>query len=154
MTRRFFPGWAGRLAPFTSMKLLQSSLLCVAAVLGLGSCGLFLPKPDFKPHDRRAVVPQDFLFSTYKPLNDYLDTPVHVQITEVPLTQVFDLPVLDALNYEWTRRPKDNPPVTVHRIGMTRRQLLWAMAQDHTLTMLPVINPRGHSYIEIRSREQ
>jgi hypothetical protein len=123
----------------------------LAAVV-LPSCGLLLPKPDYKPHDKLAVVPQDFLFTTHAPFNTWLDTPVRMQVTEMPLIEVFDHPALRRLRIVWTRRPKENPPVTIHRIAITRRQILWSLSQDHQLTMLPVTLPDGQSYVEIIAR--
>jgi hypothetical protein len=129
--------------------------LCGLAAALVTSCGLMLPKPDYKPHDKLAVVPQDFLFTTHAPFNSWLDTPVRLQITEMPLTEVFEHPALRRLNVVWTRRPKDNPKITIHRIAITRRQILWSLSQDHQLTMLPVTVPGGRdSYVEIIARER
>ncbi len=134
-----------------AMKNLLSPLHAVflAVALLLPSCTV---KPDFKPHDKLAVVPQDFLFSTNRAFNDWLDTPLHIQITEVPLKEVFHHPALRELSVVWVGRLRDNPHVTVHRVAITRRQLLWSMAQDHQLLMIAVPVPGGQSYVEIRQR--
>jgi len=133
------------------MNKLSALFLITCCCTQIG-CWSFIPKPDFKPHDKLAVLPQEFLFSTYGPLNDYLDTPVHVQITEMPLSQVFYHPTLSRLNYHFVRMPAGDPLITIQRIGVTRRQLLWSLAQDHSLNMLPVTRRGGDSYIEVRAR--
>ena len=119
----------------------------------LSSCVFWGHRPDFKPHDKMAVVPQEFLFTGHGPFNDWLDTPVHIQISDMPLTEVFEHPALRQLRVVWVNHPVENPPVTLHRLGITRRQLLWALGQDHQLTMLAQTVPGGQSYVEIRSRE-
>jgi hypothetical protein len=128
-------------------------VLMLGAVAGLTSCVFWDHKPDLKPHDKRAVVPQEFLYTTHQPFTDWLDTPVHIQITNMPLTEVFSHPALRQLRVRWMNLPKENPEVTIHRLGITRRQLLWALGQDHELTMLAQTVPGGYSYVEIRSRE-
>ncbi len=111
------------------------------------------PRADYKPHDRRAVVPQDFLFTTHKPMNEWLDTPVYVQLTEVPLSQVFSQPVLSKLNTRLVNMPPDDPRITMYRTAISRRQLLWSLSQDHKLTMIPHHVPNGSSFVEIRGRK-
>lgn len=129
-----------------------------AAVLPLAllcsSCGLFEPKPKYKAVDAKAVVPPDFLFTRYAPLNAWLDTGVRVQIFDVPLTEVVNEPPLRGLNYKFINMPVTNPTIFIDKIGMTRRQLLWALSQDYQLHMTPVFGPDGHTaYLELRSRE-
>ncbi|MFN0127472.1 MAG: hypothetical protein ACKV19_12385 [Verrucomicrobiales bacterium] len=117
------------------------------------SCGLFEMKPDYKPHDKMAVVPQEFLYTGHGPFNDWLDTPVHIQITNMPMSEVFQHPALRDLRVVWVERPVEDPLITIHRLAVTRRQLLWALGQDHQLTMLAQTVPGGMSYVEIRRRE-
>lgn len=118
------------------------------------SCGVFDPKPKYKLVDPKAVVPQDFLFTRYGPLNDWLDTAVRVQIFDVPLTQVFNEPALRGLNYVFVIPPVTNPTIFIDKLGLTRRQLLWAIAQDYQLHLTPVFGADGRTAtIEIRSRE-
>jgi len=127
----------------------------VAALCGLTSlvsCSMLELKPDYKPHDKLAVVPQEFLYTGHEPFNKWLDTPVHIQITDMPLIDVFEHPALRSLRVVWVDLPKANPPITIHRLAITRRQLLWALGQDHQLTMLAHTVPGGQSYVEIRSR--
>lgn len=133
-------------------KILPSVCASVLALLFLGSCALLPPKPDYKPHDKMAVVPQEFLYTGHKPFNDWLDTAVWIHVTDMPMSQVFLHPALSSLRVEWVEAPKKDPLITIHRIAITRRQLLWALAQDHQLTMLPVVVPGGRSYVEIRAR--
>lgn len=141
---------------FIVMILYFSRVLAVASLAGLSSCQVWMfgdVKPDYKPHDKMAVVPQEFLYTGHRPLNDWLDTPVQIQITEMPLTEVFEHPALRDLRVVWMNQPKDNPPITIHRLAITRRQLLWALGQDHQLTMLARTVPGGRSYVEVRARE-
>jgi hypothetical protein len=131
-------------------------VIAMAGALILPSCemvfpNLLLPKPDLKPHDEIGVVPQDFLFTQHAPLNRWLDTPVYVQMIDVPLTRVFDHAALRGLHHRWTVSPRFNPRITVYRVAITRRQLLWSIAQDYKLTLLPVTVPGGYSYIEVRA---
>ena len=131
-------------------SLPRLGVCCVLALLS--SCSLLELKPDYKPHDKLAVVPQEFLFTGHEPFNEWLDTPVHIHLTEVPLMDVFEHPALRALRVEWTKPPKENPLITIHRVAITRRQLLWALGQDHQLTMIAHTVPGGQSYVEIRAR--
>jgi hypothetical protein len=138
------------------MILFFSRVLVLGSLAFLVSCRLWQfwdVKPDLKPHDKMAVVPQEFLYTGHEPFNEWLDTPVQIQITDVPLTEVFEHPALRQLRVVWVSRPKENPPITIHRLAMTRRQLLWALGQDHQLTMLAQTVPGGQSYVEIRARE-
>ena len=126
-------------------------LIAVMAASVLPSCGL-VPKPDYKPHDKLAVVPQEFLYTDNHSFNEWLDTPLRLQITDMPLTEVFRHPALRELEVVWVGSLRENPRITIHRVAITRRQILWSMAQDHQLLMLPVIRPGQQSYVEIRQR--
>lgn len=118
------------------------------------SCDVFGPKPKYKAVDPNAVVPPDFLFTRYAPLNSWLDTAVRVQIFDVPLTEVIHEPPLRGLNYQFINPPVTNPTIFIDKVGMTRRQLLWALSQDYQLHMTPVFGPDGKSAVlELRSRE-
>lgn len=135
----------------TAMKnLLSPFRAAVLVCVLLPSCNLLLPKPDFKPHDKLAVVPQDFLFSTNRAFNEWLDTPLQIHFTELPLREVFAHPALRDLNVRWVGTIDGSPRVTIHRVAITRRQLLWAVAQDHQLLMTAIAVPNGDSYVEIR----
>ncbi len=136
--------------PMISIVFRVAVLCGAAATL---SCSLLEPKPDYKPHDKMAVVPQEFLYTGYKPFAEWLDTPVHIQITNVPLLDVFEHPALRDLRVVWLNQPASNPPITIHRLAITRRQLLWALGQDHQLTMLAQTVPGRESYVEIRAQE-
>lgn len=138
------------------MIVFLSRILVVGVLVAMTSCRLWQfwdVRPDYKPHDKNAVVPQEFLYTGHKPFNDWLDTPVHIQITDVPLTEVFEHPALRQLRVVWVNRPAENPLITIHRLAITRRQLLWALGQDHQLTLLAQTIPGGNSYVEIRARE-
>jgi hypothetical protein len=136
------------------MKFFPVRAAALLLAVACPSCGLFDPKPKYKAVDPNAVVPQNFLFTRYTPLNDWLDTAVRVQIFDVPLTQVFNEPALSGLNYRWVNQPLSNPTIFIDKLGLTRRQLLWAIGQDYQLHMTPVFGPDGRTAtIEIRSRE-
>ncbi len=135
------------------MKLILRSL-AVTVALASASCNLFEPKPPMKITDAAAVVPPDFLFSRYAPLNAWLDTSVRVQIFDVPLMDTFQTPALRGLNYRIISRPEHNPLITIDKPGLTRRQLLWALSQDHALHLSAIFTPDGGpAWIEIRSRQ-
>ncbi len=137
------------------MKRFFAPLLLAALVAGMSSCSLLEEKPDFKPVAPRGVVPQEFLFTMHAPLNAWLDTPVVVHMDEVPLNKIFEQPALRGLNHRWASVPKIMPKITVHRIAITRRQLLWSLAQDHGLQMIPVHDGHGgECYVEIRNRQE
>ena len=111
------------------------------------------PQPDNKVYDIGAVTPPEFLFTRSEALNQWLDTPVRVQIHDVPLMDVFHHNCLRGLQYAVIKRPQKNPAVTIDKIAMTRRQILWALSHDHQLHMTPAYNSKGNvSHIEIRSR--
>lgn len=138
------------------MILNFSRVLALGSLAFLTSCRFWMfwdVKPDYKPHDKMAVVPQEFLYTGSKSFNQWLDTPVQIQVTEMPLMEVFEHPALRQLRVVWVNRPKDNPVITIHRLAMTRRQLLWALGQDHQLTMLARTLPGGRSCVEIHARE-
>jgi hypothetical protein len=144
------------------MRHFTSPLLALTAVLGsavlLPSCKPFLfIDPPMTPWDHQGVFQQTFLFSKYQPLNAFLDTPVYVHIDDVPLDNVFDHPALRPLKYSFVQKPKYEkgliPRVTIHQVALTRRQLLWAIAQDYNLEMHPIINPNGQCYIDIQAEK-
>lgn len=108
----------------------------------------------FKPYDARAVIPQDFLYSKYQPLNDWLDTPVQIQIMEKRLLDVLNEPALRGLAIRVVRAPRLNPVITMKHLAMTRRQLLWTLAQDYQLDMtLIFLEYDQGGYIEVRARQ-
>lgn len=136
------------------MKFLTVRSAAALLALTCSSCGIFDPKPKYNIVDAKAVVPQEFLFSRYTPLNNWLDTPVRVQIFDVPLSQVINEPCLRGLNYRVINQPASDPLIFIDKIGLTRRQLLWSLAQDYQLHLTLNFGPDGTtSYIEIRSRE-
>ena len=113
------------------------------------------PRPDLHPARMKAVIPQEFLLSEYRPLNDWLDESVRVDIQEVPLSQVFQEPALAGLNHNLSNFPvEDESYVSINELALTRRQLLWAIGQDYKLDMVPRFDPAGGtSYIDIRKKD-
>ena len=101
-----------------------------------------------------AVVPADFLFTRYAPLNRWLDQPMRVLILDTKLTDCFNHEALRGIRYQWVISPKENPVINIDRVAMTRRQLLWALAQDHLIQMTAKHGPNGElEYLELRSRD-
>jgi hypothetical protein len=141
--------------PFSPAKLAILLTAATVAVTGF-SCRPFIGiKQPYTPYDVQGVVPQTFLYTKYAPLNQFLDTPVYVQIDEVSLDQVFSHPALQPLNYRFSRKPVGKMPiVSIHQLGLTRRQLLWGLAKDYQLQMFPVLDPYGSCFIEIRANRQ
>lgn len=131
------------------------------AIAGVTSCSSIKqainPEPDLHPARPKAVVPQDFLFTEYLPLNKWLDQSVRVDILDVPLSSVFQHPALSGLNHNLTGfspGDKDEANITIHEVALTRRQLLWSLSQDHKLAMVPKFDAQGGtSYIDIRVEE-
>jgi hypothetical protein len=135
------------------MMLHPARLLASLLLFSLASCGLLDPKPKNQAADKLAVVPAEFLFTRYGPLNQWLDSMVRVQIFDVPLKEVIYEPALRGINYKIIQAPLENPTIFIDKIAMTRRQLLWALAQDHQLHLTPVFDGEGGpACIEIRSR--
>ncbi|MEZ5328760.1 MAG: hypothetical protein R3F19_27250 [Verrucomicrobiales bacterium] len=134
-----------------------STSLAALAIIGLASCSSLKqainPKPNLQPARAKALVPQEFLLTDYTPLNEWLDTPVHVDILNVPLSKVFQQPSLAGLNHNLTgfSQGEDEPNVTLNEVAITRRQLLWSLSQDYKLAMVPKFDAQGgSSYIDIR----
>lgn len=135
------------------MSFRPATLLVSLLALSCSACGLLDPKPKYKAADPMAVVPVEFLFSRYEPLNRWLDTPVRVQIFDVPLSHVIHQPCLTGINYRVIEMPEDDPIIFLDKIALTRRQLLWSLAQDYQLHLTPVFDAHGGpARIEIRSR--
>ncbi len=135
------------------MKFSSVHLLATLALLGLPGCGMFDPHPNYHAADRMAVVPPEFLHSRYGPLNAWLDTPVRVQIYDVPLSKITQEPCLRGINYRVKQVPSENPNIFIDKLALTRRQLLWSLSQDYQLHMsLAFDSAQGPACIEIRSR--
>ena len=82
-----------------------------------------------------------------------MDTPVRVYYNEVSLEEIFNNAPLTGLSYNFIKKPKEMPLVSIDSIGITRRQLLWAIAHDNNLNMSLKSLPNGHpSEIIIRDR--
>ena len=121
--------------------------------IALVSCSIFNPKPKPGLVEPKAAVPADFLFSWHAPYNKWMDTPVRVYYNEVPLEEIFKNAPLIGLSYNFIKKPKESPLVSIDSIGITRRQLLWAIAHDNNLNMSLKALPNGHpSEIIIRDR--
>ena len=135
------------------MKFSPVYFLAPIIFLSFSSCSLLGSRPRNQAADKLAVVPPEFLFSHYEPLNQWLDTKVRVQIFDVPLNRVFNHPCLKGINYRTVQPSNENPTIFIDKIALTRRQLLWSLAQNNQLHMTPVFDTNGgEACIEIRSR--
>ncbi|MGD1018704.1 MAG: hypothetical protein ABSA12_05230 [Verrucomicrobiia bacterium] len=95
--------------------------------------------------------PEDFLSSTDKSLNQWLDTAVDVDLADV---RIIHLPLTDAfsgLRIAITRAdaPVESLKVTLHASEITRRQALWLLAQKYELTMIVQQLPGQPPYVGI-----
>ena len=121
----------------------------------LSSCETIVPTSERQSSAPLAVVPQKFLYNTYEPLNLWLDTPVEVYMIDIPVKDVFTQPVFADLNYKITNIPETGKLVNVESFGITRRQLLWAIAHEHGLRMRARHGSEDtESFIEITGRSR
>ena len=129
------------------------AVLLILIPIALISCSIFNPKPKPGLVEPKAAVPADFLFSWHAPYNKWMDEPVRVYYNEVSLEEIFKNAPLLGLSYNFIKKPKKTPLVSIDSIGITRRQLLWAIAHDNNLSMRLKSLPNGHpSEIIIRDR--
>jgi hypothetical protein len=117
-----------------SKRAVMAGLLIAAATL-FSSCNLFLEKPKNTLVLPKAVVPHDFLFSWDKEYNAWMDTPNQIHYHKVPITEVFQNAPFTKLEYELQDMPDEAILVTFDSLGITRRQLLWALGNDYNLKM-------------------
>jgi len=133
------------------MRLLL--ILLTSSFFVLTGCNLFGPKPSYNMTQPNAVIPQAFLYTTYSPLNRWLDTPKRIIIHDVPLRKVFSISELSPMNYKLVNLKNGDTPVTMKTLGITRRQLLWTIAHEYGLDMTPIYTKPGEpAYIEIRGK--
>lgn len=113
-------------------------LLVAAASLTLPSCSLFKMDGPFPAYDELAVIPEDFLYTKYGPLNRWLDTPVRVYFRNLSIREALNQPALRGLKFQLEGKIPHDEKLTMNRIAITRRQLLWSIAQDNQLVMIPI----------------
>jgi hypothetical protein len=138
------------------MPLPNAPALLLAAAVATAGCNYYPNHPD-NQHDsrvREAVVPNTFLYNATSPrFNEWLDTPAHIHLIDVPLDRVFESTIFAPLNYRVSNLPANAPPVNVESLGMTRRQLLWTIAHEYGLSMTPYDFGDPHlSYIDVQGR--
>lgn len=95
--------------------------------------------------------PQTFLSSTDESWNQWLDTPVNVDLAEV---RVMHLPLTDAFSglriaIAQADAPVESLRLTFHASDVTRRQALWLLARKYELTMTVQQLPGQLPYIGI-----
>ncbi|CAN5271479.1 hypothetical protein BH23VER1_BH23VER1_10800 [soil metagenome] len=130
-------------------------LTLAPAVFAVVSCQAINPKPTYEAPAPHAVAPIRFLYNDYKPFNEWLDTPAHIIIEDVPLNDIFASPILQPMNYRLTNMPIENPEVNINSIGMTRRQLLWSLSHEYGLRMTPkYTGPDFPSFVEITGKDR
>ena len=128
-------------------------LALAAALIGTSGCNLFVEHPTPKLTQPHAAIPRDFLWSWHKPYNKWMDAPVRVYYNKVPLDQVFKTSPFNNLSYRFIEQPDEMPLVSADSLGISRRQLLWAVAHDNNLHMSLKTLPNGHpSEVIIRHR--
>lgn len=139
------------MTPISSRILLAAALACVPL---LPSCRLLDPEPDYEIARPMAITPQKFLHNDNEQLNEWLDQTIVVRISRVPLSKTFDEPEFTPMSYKAIDLPEDDPQINIDSVGMSRRQLLWAISHEHSLEMTPVPGYGSEkSYIEIRGRQ-
>ncbi len=111
-------------------------LLAAAGSLLLPGCSLFVMDGPFPIHDKLAVIPEDFLYTKYEPLNRWLDTPVRIYFRNLSVAEALRIPALRGLNFKLEGNIPCTSTVSMDRIAITRRQALWSLAQDQQLVMV------------------
>jgi len=131
---------------------LAAIVLALLAFAASG-CDIFLEKPRPSLIRPDAAVPRDFLWSWHKPYNKWMDAPVRVYYNKVPLDEIFETSPFNNLSYRFIEQPDEMPLVSADTLGISRRQLLWAVAHDNNLHMSLKTLPNGHpSEVIIRHR--
>ena len=95
--------------------------------------------------------PREFLSSTDNSWNQWLDTPVDVDLADV---RVIHLPLTDAfsglrLSIARADASVESVRVTLHASQITRRQALWLLSQKYDLTMVVQQLPGKPPYVAI-----
>jgi len=103
-----------------------------AAMLSV-SC-VTLPR-GFEGPEGKVVVPSGFLYVDDSALGEWLDTPFKLRYHEMALRDVFATHPLNSMRYRFEGLRRDVPPFTESSVGMTRRQLLYSLAQFYGLSM-------------------
>lgn len=138
---------------YRKLKTLFKFLAIASTIVLFSNCSVFEQKPKPGLVEANAAVPVDFLFSWHKPYNKWMDTPIRVYYNEVSLEEIFKNDPLTGLSYKFVKEPDAMPLVSIDSIGITRRQLLWAIAHDNNLHMSLRSLPNGQpSQILIRYR--
>lgn len=136
-----------------NLKTLSKFVGLALISLLLSNCSIFEQRPKPGLVEPSAAVPVDFLFSWHKPYNKWMDTPIRVYYNEVSLEEIFKNDPLTGLSYKFVKKPEIMPLVSIDSMGITRRQLLWAIAHDNNLHMSLRSLPNGQpSQILIRDR--
>ena len=89
------------------------AILLISVPIALISCSIFNPKPKPGLVEPKAAVPADFLFSWHAPYNKGMDTPVRVYYNEVSLEEIFKNAPLIGLSYNFIKKPKHMPLVSI-----------------------------------------
>ena len=135
------------------LKSLIKFIALALLTLSLSNCSVLDQNPKPGLVEPRAAVPVDFLFSWHKPYNKWMDTPVRVYYNDVSLEEIFKNDPLSGLSYKFVKSAETMPLVSMDSMGITRRQLLWAIAHDNNLHMSLRSLPNGQpSQILIRYR--
>ena len=109
-----------------------AALLLVSCVTGLefiDSRGMF------RGTEGRVVIPANFLYSGSDALDDWLNEPYKLRFDEMSLRDVFTTHPLNSMRYRFEALPTDRPTFNMNSVAITRRQLLYALAESYDLEM-------------------
>ena len=126
-------------------------LITAGAALLLVSCET-IPNGLGKAEER-VVIPANFLYSGSDALDDWLNTTYKLRFDEMNLRDVFATHPLNSMRYRFLKLPVDPPPFNMDSPGMTRRQLLYALARAYDLKMFIEYQDRMPYAIVVRYEE-
>lgn len=100
-----------------------------------------------------SVAPwQGYLDAPVAAWRKYLDEQVDVRFADTPLSQALHMPPFEHMNYTMGFGPTGEPVITIEGNALTRREILWRIAQEHDLAMTIGEFEGRPSHIEIRTR--
>jgi hypothetical protein len=113
-----------------------AKILSVLVVMTILSSCNQVPR-GFDWAEQKAVIPNYFLLTGYKPMNKWLDTPLQVRMQKVSIEEALNMRPLNEIRYRIEHYPSgdDLEMFSIDSPGMTRRQLLWAIARHFQVSM-------------------
>ncbi len=122
------------------------------AALALASCAT--DPGGFDEAEEKIVTPQKFLLSDSPALEEWMTTPFKVHYDEVPLRDVFATHPLNSMRYRFEGLPMEAPAFELNSMGITRRQLLYSLAEAYGLAMSLEYRERVPYAIVVRHVEE